>query len=565
VRRSDECRALTVQESRLGDCPAEASADGAIFGGWIIPPMATEPSVSTGASAFRLAELVASLSFATDLGRGLPMEHSIRRARIALRLADRVGAAEDDRIATYYTGLLDGVYCHADANEQAMWFGDDIGVKADTYEADTESLRGMLFLLRRLGAGESGLDRMRRIAQFPFRGWPQVNRWLDTHSALQAEFATAIGLPDSVSGALRQSYERWDGKGVPQGIKGEELPLAVRIVCLADVVEVYNDRGGVEAARKVAEARSGREFDPQLAAAFCAHAAELLGGLEEAQSWADVIEAEPGLGRVVSDEELDVALGAMGDLVDMKSPHFAGHSRGVANLAAEAARIAGMSLTEQALIRRAGFVHDLGRLGVSNAIWDKPGRLATAERERVRLHPYLTDRMLAGIPALGPVRTLAARHHERLDGSGYPGGLSSAELSRAHRILAAADAYHAMTEPRPYRPELPPKAAVKELRGEARAGRLDGDAVSAVTAAAGHRAPARRERPGGLTAREVEVLSLLARGHSNKEIAKRLFVTPKTVSSHVEHIYAKLGVSSRARATHFATQHGLVGSFEATA
>lgn len=515
-------------------------------------------------SGVRLAELVASLSFATDLGRGLPMEHSIRRAALSLRLADRIDATEDDRIATYYTGLLDGVYCHADANEQAMWFGDDIAIKAATYEADTESLRGFLLMLRRLGAGETGVARLRRIAEFPLRGWAEVTRWLDTHSALQAEFATRIGLPASVSAALRQSYERWDGKGVPNGIGGEEIPLAARIVSLADVVEVYNHRGGVEAAREVARERAGGELDPQLAGALREHAAELLEGLEEDTSWGDVIEAEPELDTVVSDDELDLALEAMGDLIDMKSPHLAGHSRGVGHLAAEAARVSGLSLTEQGLLRRAGFVHDLGRLGVSNAIWDKPGPLTATERERVRLHPYLTDRMLAGIPALEPVRALAARHHERLDGSGYPSGLSAAELSYLDRILAAADAYHAMTEPRPYRPELAPETAAAELRVEVRAGRLDGDAVNSVLAAAGHRASTRREWPGGLTAREVEVLSLLARGHSNKEVAKQLFVTQKTVSSHVQHIYVKLGVSSRARATHFAIQHGLVGSYEAS-
>jgi HD-GYP domain-containing protein (c-di-GMP phosphodiesterase class II) len=515
------------------------------------------------AAGVRLAELVASLSFATDLGRGLPLEHSIRRATLSLRLADRIGAEEDDRIATYYTGLLDGVYCHADANEQAMWFGDDITVKADTYEADKESLKGALVMLRRLGAGESGLARLRRVAQFPVRGWADVNRWLATHSALQAEFAERIGLPGSVSDALRQSYERWDGKGVPNGIKGEAVPLAARIVCLADVVEVYVHRGGIEAAREVAGKRAGGEFDPQVAATLSEHAAELLEGLDEDTNWSDVIEAEPGLDRVVSGEELDVALEAIGDLVDMKSPHFAGHSRGVANLAAAAARVSAMSPADQALLRRAGFVHDLGRLGVSNAIWDKPGPLSAAERERVRLHPYLTGRMLAGIPALEQVRALAARHHERLDGSGYPSGPAAGELSHLDRILAVADAYHAMTELRPYRYELAPDVAATELRTEVRAGRLDGDAVNAVLAAAGHRAPARRDWPGGLTAREAEVLALLARGHSNKEIAKQLFVTPKTVSSHVEHIYAKLGVSSRARATHFAIRHGLVGSFEA--
>jgi HD-GYP domain-containing protein (c-di-GMP phosphodiesterase class II) len=521
-----------------------------------------ESATAQSGSGVRLAELVASLSFATDLGRGLPMEHAIRRARLALGIADLVGAGDDERVAAYYTGLLDGVYCHADANEQAMWFGDDIAMKFETYGSDKESLRGLLTMLRRLGSGETGLRRMRRVAEFPLRGWTEVNEWLTTHSALQARFAERTGLPASVERALCSSYERWDGKGVPEGVAGEEIPLASRIVCLADVVEVHHQRGGVQAARAVARERSGGEFDPRIAAALADHAEELLRGLDEETSWDRVIDAEPGLDRNLVGEELDGALEAIGDLVDMKSPPFAGHSRGVAKLAAEAARLSDLPAARQALLRSAGFVHDLGRLGVSNAIWDKPGPLTPSELERVRLHPYLTDRMLAGIAALREVRELAMRHHERLDGSGYPSGLAGAALSHEARILAAADAYHAMTEPRPYRSELPAETAAAELRAEVRAGRLDGDAVSAVLAAAGHRAAAKRSWPGGLTAREAEVLSLLARGHSNKEIATRLFITPKTVSSHVQHIYTKLDVSSRARATHFATEHGLVGSYE---
>ena len=214
-------------------------------------------------------------------------------------------------------------------------------------------------------------------------------------------------------------------------------------------------------------------------------------------------------------------------------------------------------------LRRAGLIHDLGRLGVSNAIWDKPGSLTQAESERVRLHPYLTDRMLARVSVLGPSREIAARHHERLDGSGYPRGLTAASLTPSDRLLAAADAYHAMTEPRPHRAPLDPDRAVRDLRAEVITGRLDGTAVDAVLTAAGHRAPARHLQPGGLTAREVEVLGLLARGHSTKEIGRQLVVSPKTAANHVEHIYAKLGVSSRAAATLFATQHGLMGAFEA--
>ena len=252
----------------------------------------------------------------------------------------------------------------------------------------------------------------------------------------------------------------------------------------------------------------------------------------------------------------------MADLVDMKSPYLAGHSRGVANLASAAALASGHPSDDAAALRRAGLIHDLGRLGVSNAVWDKPGPVTEAESERIRLHPYLTDRMLARLSALGRSREIAARHHERLDGSGYPRGLTAASLTPPDRLLAAADVYHAMTEPRPHRDPLDPGQASRELRAEVVAGRLDGEAADAVLAAAGHRAPTRRAWPGGLTAREVEVLGLLARGYPTKEIARRLVVTPKTAANHIEHIYVKLGVSSRAAATLYATQHGLTGAFE---
>ena len=516
------------------------------------------------AGAVRLAELVATLSLASDLGRGQPMEHCIRQTAIALRLGDLLGLREDDRVATYYVGLLDSVYCHADAHEQAMWFGDDIGLKADSYEADVESVQYLMLMLRRLGGADTGLARARRIASFPGQGWKEVNNFLHTHTALQVQFAERVGLPGVVCDALRHSYERWDGKG-PNRTDGARIPLPARVVALADVVEVHHRDGGVEAARAVAHKRSGSHFDPRIVELFGANAADVLDHPGPAPSWEAVIAAEPGLRRMVHGAELDGVLEAMADLVDMKSPHMAGHSRGVANLAAEAARVLGLAPDEIVALRRAALLHDIGRLGVSNAIWDKRGPLTSAEAERVRLHPYLTDRMLAGLSALGAVRGLAARHRERLDGSGFPRGLTAAGLSRADRVLAAADVYHAMIEPRPHRDARTPGAAAAELRAEVVAGRLDGEAVHAVLTAAGQRAPARREWPCGLTAREVEVLGLLARGHANKEIARRLVVTPKTVSSHVEHIYTKIGVSSRAGATLFAAQHGLVGSFESSA
>jgi HD-GYP domain-containing protein (c-di-GMP phosphodiesterase class II) len=203
-------------------------------------------------------------------------------------------------------------------------------------------------------------------------------------------------------------------------------------------------------------------------------------------------------------------------------------------------------------------VHDLGRLGVPNTIWDKREMLTRAEWERIRLHPYLTERMLAASPSLAPLAAVAAHHHERLDGSGYPCGVTGEALTPAARVLAAADVYAALGEPRPHRAAHAPAEAAAILRDEARRGRLDAGAVDAVLGAAGHRVPRRREGPAGLTAREVEVLRLLARGLSNRQIADSLVISPKTAGNHVEHIYAKTGAKNRAQASVFALTHGLI-------
>ena len=520
-------------------------------------------AVGAPEAGVRIAELVATLSYAADLGLGQPMEHCMRQTVIALRLADLAGASAADREATYYLGLLMNVYCHADAAEQASWFGDDITFKGEGVETlDMNTAGTVAFMVRRIMSHGSALARARRLTQFPRSGPKLLEEFLTTHSTLGSQFASRIGMESATCQAMSHAYEQWDGKGFPNHLRGAEISYPARLVQLAGPAEVFSRRRGVATARAVATRHRGTLFDPEVADLFCGHAAELVAGLDEAGNWDAVLAAEPRLSREVSGSELDGVLAAMADLVDLKSPYLAGHSRGVASLAEAAARIAGLSEEDAVAIRRAGLVHDLGRLGVSNTVWDRPGSLTEAEIERVRLHPYLTDRMLARVPALRRSREIAARHHERLDGSGYPSGLGAAALTTPDRLLAAADVYHALTEPRPHRDALDPDRAAAHLRGEARAGRLDGDAVQSVLRAAGQRAPARRDWPAGLTAREVEVLGLLARGRANKQIAARLGVTPKTVANHIEHIYAKISVSSRAAATLYATQHGLLGSFE---
>jgi HD-GYP domain-containing protein (c-di-GMP phosphodiesterase class II) len=218
----------------------------------------------------------------------------------------------------------------------------------------------------------------------------------------------------------------------------------------------------------------------------------------------------------------------------------------------------GLPAPEVRALRRAALVHGFGRLGVSNAIWDKAGPLGAGEWERVRMHPYITERMLHQSAALAPLGAVAMQHRERIDGTGYPRGIAGSAISLPARILGAADAYQAMREPRPHREAHGPEEAARLLRGEARAGRLAGDAVEAVLEAGGHRARWRRERPAGLTAREVEVLQLVARGLATKEVADRLAMSPKTAGNHIEHIYAKIGANNRVAASLFAVQHGLL-------
>jgi HD-GYP domain-containing protein (c-di-GMP phosphodiesterase class II) len=503
------------------------------------------------------------MSYAADLGLGQPMDHCMRQTVISLRLADLLGATQAEREATYYIGMLMNAYCHADASEQAEWFGDDISFKADGFDSLGMNTAEMLtVLIRHIGSHGTASARAKRLATFPMVVPKKFESFVTTHSSLGAKFAVEAGFDELVSTALSQAYEQWDGKGAPRHLRGKQICLPARIVQFAGPVETFARRHGTEATLAMARKRRGKIFDPEIVDLLCANADEVLDGLAEAGTWDALMAAEPGFAHRVDGSELDAVLQAMGDLVDLKSPFLAGHSRGVANLAAAAAQQAGMSVVEVTILRRAGLIHDLGRMGVSTAIWDKAGRLTDPEMERVQLHPYLTDRMLAKVPNLGRIRQVAARHHERLDGSGYPHGLTAGTLTPSDRLLAAADVYHALTEPRPHRAAFSAEAAAARVRDDVRAGLLDGDAVAAVLRAAGHRAAARRERPSGLTAREVEVLQLLARGQANKQIAGTLAVTPKTVSNHVEHIYSKIGVSSRAAATLYATQHGLLGSYE---
>jgi HD-GYP domain-containing protein (c-di-GMP phosphodiesterase class II) len=509
-------------------------------------------------SGVRLAELVAALSLATDLGLGQPQEHVLRQTVVATRLAAAAGLSDEQRAAVFYVSLLAWVGCVSDSHELAVWFGDDQRMRADSYAVDKSGMPMLRFVLGHVGTGSSPARRLTMIGRFLAGGPDRAARFMLGHCQTTGDIADRLGLGAQVGGALQQAFERWDGKGVPGQYAGEQIYPAMRVVQIADDVEVFHRVGGTGAAIEMLRSRRATEFDPALVDAFCTGATGLLDGLDEVDAWDVVINSHGDLGRELDEAGLTTVLRVFGDYADLKSPWWLGHSSGVAALAAGAATRLGLPASEARLVERAALVHDLGAIGVSAGVWDKPGPLSAADRERVRTHPYLTERILARPARLAEIGALAALHHERLDGSGYPRGVRGDALSLPARLVAAADVYHALREDRPHRSALGATQAAAVMRDEVEAGRLDGEAVNAVLASAGHRVRRRPSPPRGLTPREIEILILLARGLSNKQMAARLSVSARTVSSHVEHIYAKIGVSTRGAAAMFAMRHGLV-------
>jgi HD-GYP domain-containing protein (c-di-GMP phosphodiesterase class II) len=504
----------------------------------------------------KLSELVATLSLVADLGMGRPVERVLRQTVIALRLADIADAGDDVRSATYYTSLLTWIGCAADTSDVAALFGDEAVLYADMHDDDLVGTTLALFMLRHLGRGTSPIHRLSLASRFVATAGRSVQRVMVSHCQSASELAERLGLGDVVRLPLTQAFERWDGRGVPGAARAHDLALAGRIVQLADCIEAFHFTRGNDAAVEVARERRGTHFDPDLVDQFCIAHADVLAGINEISAWDEVIELDPRLAEELTDDGLDRALEALGDFADLKSPCRAGHARGVAATASAAATALGMEPGVVQLLRRAALVHDVGMIGVPSGVWDEPKPWSMSQRERARTHPYLLERMLAHTPMLRRIAQCAAQHHERIDGSGYPHGLRGDAISLPARILAVADVHQALGQPRPHRPAFDVAQIAQILRDEARAGRLDGEAVNAILHAGGARVRRRAELPGGLTKREAEVLVSLARGRSNPEIASELSISRKTVSSHLEHIYAKLGISTRTEAALFAMQHG---------
>lgn len=491
---------------------------------------------------FRLAHLMIMLSQAADLGMNQSLGWGGRGCLLAMRFAQVLGVNASDLRDVYYLSLLHYLGCTTDAHRVAEFFGNDLAVMR-------------YFALNHMGKLPSA--EMPSPAKAPDADWQRAS------SANRCEVAVNLakycGFWPSIQQGLWQLFERWNGEGLPHGLRGNEINLPVRIVQIAQDVETFYRIGGLEAAIAVIKARTGSGYDPRLAKHFCNQASELISSVEVPSLTQVILAAEPDPPHLITDSEIERVLEVVADFVDIKSPYTAGHSRGVAQFATAAAAQLGLDNETTTLLHHAALLHDLGHTGVPTSITDKAGRLTDPEWEQVWLHPYYTERILASSDYFRQVGAIASLHHERLDGSGYHRQVPAMLQPLAARILAAAEAFQSMIEPRAYRPALPVETAAQQLQQAAQTGWLDVEATEAILAIAGHPLPTKqRQWAGGLSQREVEVLRLLARGYSNRAIAEHYTLSVKTVGHHVQHIYNKLNVSTRAAATLFAMQHGLV-------
>lgn len=509
-------------------------------------------------ATLRLAELIAPLAVAADTAAGLPPETSLRTALIGVSLGRACGLDAAALGDAFYAGLLHHLGCSTTSHEETRLMGDELELRTSLATADAASPAQMLKgAASGFARGKGRLKRAATVARFMARAPFEVPRIFAARCEAATQLGRRLKIGDGAVRALDETYERFDGKGLPNKRKGESLSMVSRVLAVAETVALFMKLPGGDAlaARMLAE-RAGGQLDPAVVESFVARA-DAIGAPARADALlGPLLDAEPRPMRVMAAEHLrEVAL-VLADFVDLKSTFTLGHLRRVAALARRAGESLALSSADLELLEVAGLLHDLGRIGVSNAVWDKPGELDVGEWEKVRSHAQATERVLSVAEPWRALARLASSDHERLDGGGYPRGVVPASAGVSARVLAAADMYQALVEPRPHRPARSPEAAATILADEAAAGCLDRAAVRAVLEAAGH---ARRvAAPNDLTARESEILRLLARGLVDKEIAARLGISHRTVHHHNQSIFAKIRVSTRGAAALFAIETGLV-------
>jgi HD-GYP domain-containing protein (c-di-GMP phosphodiesterase class II) len=483
---------------------------------------------------------------------------------LAMRFAEVAGLDDNMRRKVYHQALLRYIGCNADTHLLAAAWGDEITLRRELHYIDignkAEFAEIFVRAITRKFAGVSPEELAKAVERGLAEG-PQVNiPILSGHCEVAQRIAERIGLPEDIRENLGQIYERWDGKGLPRGLSGEAVKLPVRLVTLAQDAIALSDLHGFETVRaKIAE-RAGGGYERELTEPFLAHCEQLMAELDRPVDWEAILSIEPLPHAMLDETDCEEAYLAIADMIDMRMPFTFGHSRAVAALAEAAGKRIGLPAADIRAVRWAAYTHDIGELAIPVSTWMRAGALTERETDAARLHPYYGERALSPLGGDGKaVAALVLRHHERLDGSGYHRYAKASDLSPAARILAAAEAFQTAREATPHRPGLSDAAAASKLRSAVREGKLCPDAVEAVLASAGQ--PARRdsaERLSGLTPREIEVLRLIAAGHTAKEAARQLEIAPKTADNHIQSLYSKIGVTTRAAAALYALERGIV-------
>lgn len=515
-----------------------------------------------GDGMVRFAEVVASLAVAQDHCFGQPAGSQQRGTLLALAVADALGASPAERSTVYWSSLLRFLGCTGHAHEIAVVFGDDIATRAHSFEWDAANPAELARALFASTAGRhKGLARARAVAALLAGGRKNAELNFRTGCEVADEFGRRLGLPLPVREALAHSFERWNGGGFPKGLEGEAIAFAARVALVSQEIEVLTRVHGPREGIAIARRRAGRSYDPRIVDVAAEVAPDAVGALDALDPWDATLAADPEPWRTLSGDDLDGALQVLADFADLKSPYTAGHSRGVADLAERAAIAAGLGDRDRLDVRRAALLHDIGRCAVSNAVWDKPSALTRDERDDVQTHALRSEQLWRRSPGLAPYVSLLATHHERADGTGYHRSVPAGQLPLAARILCAADCLHALGEARAHRPAVPPATAAAIVREAVATGHLDAIATDAVLAAAGAHPSGRRSGgPDGLTSREVDVLVLVARGLTIKQVAAQLSIAPKTADAHLQHVYTKIGVSTRGAAALYAMRNGLIAA-----
>lgn len=519
--------------------------------------MTTDPTLER----LRLAELMACLAAACDLSFGRSADFSLRSCALSLRLAEAWGLQDSDLRHVYCHALLRFIGCNADTAVMAAIAGDVIELRRAGALLDLSDKAAIGALLEQriratvTGATPAEVDAavmrgMARASEFRHEIFPG-------HCEVAQRLGQRLGFDERFISGLGQVYARWDGQGVP-AVAGEALLPAVRVVILVQELLLHHDAGGWERAAVMLRQRSGAQFDPALCALLLKRGPELLQSLPT--RWDQLLALEPGAIEHLEGEALDSALRVLADHADIQSPWLLCHSARVATLAEGAARQLGMDGAQQRTLRRAALVYDIGRVAISADLWGRPAALAPSEWVRVRMQCHYSAQILSPAPTLAGFAWLAGAH-EPLDGGGCVRGLDAQALSPVARVLAAASVVAALGEARAHRPAFDAEGTARVVGAEVAAGRLDRDAVAAVLACLDIDTPlpaAKAELPTGLSPREAEVLAGLTQSLSHREIARRLGKSPKAVAHQAEALFRKSGVRTRAGATLYAMEQGLV-------